>query len=255
MEITDRTATATTSRGFRHTFELPVDVLIEDLEWQVHGDVLELRGLSTDKPRREHDRPGASAPGRQASVAAAARPQVRSSHLRLGRHGRSRLERGRERTAGTRGRTLASGLDLVVVTGTHVGNVDEQLCARPTGPGRLYFCVNRGSEVYVAKEHGVEHHRAAQGDPRTKRQMLDAAAVAHGRRQLGRRGSGSAQVVAERLNRRKIDLIPEPEWADPPKAPISELLAAVQGPTSSRRAWPASGGGRARGRRVHTRLG
>ncbi len=45
MEITDRTATATTSRGFRHTFELPVDVLIEDLEWQVHGDVLELRAL------------------------------------------------------------------------------------------------------------------------------------------------------------------------------------------------------------------
>ena len=37
-----------------------------------------------------------------------------------------------------------------------------------------------------------------------------------------------AEIVSQRLNRRKIDLIPEPEWADPPKARISELLAAVQ---------------------------
>ena len=30
----------------------------------------------------------------------------------------------------------ALGLDLVVITGTHVGNVDGQLQARPDGPGR-----------------------------------------------------------------------------------------------------------------------
>jgi len=29
------------------------------------------------------------------------------------------------------------------------------------------------------------------------------------------------------LNRRKIDLIAEPEWEDPPKARIAELLTAV----------------------------
>jgi hypothetical protein len=29
------------------------------------------------------------------------------------------------------------GLDLIVITGTHVGNVDGQLGARPAGPGRL----------------------------------------------------------------------------------------------------------------------
>ena len=37
-----------------------------------------------------------------------------------------------------------------------------------------------------------------------------------------------AEIVSQRLNRRKIDLIPEPEWADPPKARIDELLAAVE---------------------------
>ena len=35
-------------------------------------------------------------------------------------------------------------------------------------------------------------------------------------------------VVTQRLNRRKIDLIAEPEWADPPKARIAELLEAMQ---------------------------
>jgi trehalose/maltose hydrolase-like predicted phosphorylase len=38
----------------------------------------------------------------------------------------------------------------------------------------------------------------------------------------------SSSVVAKRRNRRKIDLIDEPEWADPPKARITELLAAVE---------------------------
>ena len=37
-----------------------------------------------------------------------------------------------------------------------------------------------------------------------------------------------AEIVSQRLNRRKIDVIPEPEWADPPKARIAELLEAVQ---------------------------
>src|SRR6185369_16375680 len=32
----------------------------------------------------------------------------------------------------------------------------------------------------------------------------------------------------DRLNRRKIDLIPTPEWRDPPKNQIAELLGAVE---------------------------
>lgn len=48
----------------------------------------------------------------------------------------------------------AASLDVAVVTGTHIGNVDGQLRARPTGPGRLYLCLNRGSEVFAVDEHG-----------------------------------------------------------------------------------------------------
>ena len=117
------------------------------------------------------------------------------------------------------------GLDLIVITGTHVGNVDGQLGARPAGPGRLYLCVNRGSEVFVAGEDGVELLDRREATPEEEA-ALDAAAAATVD-ELGRRGVAAA-IVSKRLNRRKIDLIPEPEWADPPKARIAELLKAVQ---------------------------
>ena len=117
------------------------------------------------------------------------------------------------------------GLDLIVITGTHVGNVDGQLGARPAGPGRLDFCVNRGSEVYAASEGGLELVDARKASPE-ENAALDAAAEATVE-ELARRGV-RAEIVSQRLNRRKIDLIPEPEWADPPKARITELLVAVQ---------------------------
>ena len=56
------------------------------------------------------------------------------------------------------------------------------------------------------------------------------------RRSIGRRPTTverlaarglETRVVSQRLNRRKIDLIPLPEWADPPKARIDELVRAV----------------------------
>ncbi len=117
------------------------------------------------------------------------------------------------------------GFDLVVITGTHVGKVDGQLGARPAGPGRLYFCVNCGSEVYVVNEGGLELVEARNATPEEDAALDVAAATTV--EQLARRGL-HAEIVSQRLNRRKIDLIPEPEWADPPKAQITELLMAVQ---------------------------
>lgn len=117
------------------------------------------------------------------------------------------------------------GMQLLVVTGTHVGNVDGQLGARPAGPGRLVFCVNRGSEVFAATQDGIEllHRREATAKEDA---ALDAAAEATVD-ELARRGLQAA-IVSQRLNRRKIDLIPEPAWEDPPKSRIGELLEAVE---------------------------
>jgi trehalose/maltose hydrolase-like predicted phosphorylase len=120
----------------------------------------------------------------------------------------------------------AAGFHIGIVSGTHVGNVDGQLAARPTGPGVLLLCLNRGSEVFAVGPGGPElvHRRVA---TKEEDEALTAAAQSTVR-QLGRRGL-AAEIISDRLNRRKIDLIPEPEWSDPPKARIDDLLAAVEG--------------------------
>ena len=117
------------------------------------------------------------------------------------------------------------GADVAVITGTHIGNVDPQLGARPRGPGRLFLCLNRGSEVFRVDENGPELIERRQATPEEEA-ALDAAAAEVVAR-LAERGL-HAEIVSQRLNRRKVDLIPEPEWADPPKARIDELLAAVE---------------------------
>ncbi|MGA8296696.1 MAG: glycosyl hydrolase family 65 protein [Acidimicrobiales bacterium] len=116
------------------------------------------------------------------------------------------------------------GEHLFVVSGTNVDNVDGQLQARPKGRGRLFLCCNRGSEVFEVSEDGpklVFRRNASLEEDRA----LDRAA-ARTAEALRTRGL-DAEVVANRLNRRKIDLIPEPAWADPKKADIDRLLAAV----------------------------
>jgi len=118
------------------------------------------------------------------------------------------------------------GMHVAVVSGTHVGNVDGQLAARPDGPGRLLLALNRGSEVFAVDRDGprlVERRTATTLEDRA----LDAAAADTVTR-LAARGL-RAEIVSARLNRRKIDLIPEPEWHDPPKAAIDRLLDAVTG--------------------------
>jgi trehalose/maltose hydrolase-like predicted phosphorylase len=106
-----------------------------------------------------------------------------------------------------------------------VGNVDGQLMARPNGPGSLHLLLNRGSEVFAVTEEGPERIWVRTAGP-DEDAALDRAAELTVRR-LGERGL-RAEIVSQRLNRRKIDLIPEPEWADPPKARIGELLAAIE---------------------------
>jgi trehalose/maltose hydrolase-like predicted phosphorylase len=117
------------------------------------------------------------------------------------------------------------GADLAVITGTHIGNVDPQLGARPAGPGRLFLCLNRGSEVFRVDASGPELIYRRQATPEEEAALDTAAEEVVAR--LAEKGL-RAEIVSQRLNRRKIDLIPEPEWADPPKARIDELLAAVE---------------------------
>lgn len=123
------------------------------------------------------------------------------------------------------GALIEAGFDLAVITGTHIGNVDGQLDLRPHGPGRIIVGCNRGSEVYELTSVGpvLLERRVASAE---ENEMLDRAAALASQR-LGEKGL-TVSVISDRLNRRKIDLIPLPEWADPPKAELPKLLAAVE---------------------------
>ncbi|MFA5883583.1 MAG: glycosyl hydrolase family 65 protein [Acidimicrobiia bacterium] len=116
------------------------------------------------------------------------------------------------------------GMHVAIVSGTHLGNVDGQLGARPAGPGTLLLALNRGSEVYVVDRDGP-HLLDGRVATTAEDHALDTAAVA-ARHAFAARGLRT-ELVSTRLNRRKIDLIPEPDWHDPPKADIDRLLDAV----------------------------
>jgi trehalose/maltose hydrolase-like predicted phosphorylase len=118
----------------------------------------------------------------------------------------------------------AAGVHVIIVTGTHVGNIDTQLGARPQGRGRLYICCNRGSEVFAVTGTGPKLVLRRTASPEEDR-ALDRTAE-RTVECLRKRGI-EANVVSERINRRKIDLIPVPAWADPKKADIAELAEAV----------------------------
>ena len=119
----------------------------------------------------------------------------------------------------------AYGFDFVVITGTHVENVDTQLHARPSGPGRLLFCVNRGSEVFECGSTGPQLLTRRIATPDENAQLDRAAMLTVDRL---KKSGVDATIVAQRLNRRKVDIIPLPEWADPPKARIVDLLRATE---------------------------
>jgi kojibiose phosphorylase len=124
---------------------------------------------------------------------------------------------------------LALGARLAIVTGTHFGNVKNQLGSgiAPQNARRLYVSTNRGSEIYGFDRRGEPvalWRRTATPEEDDK---LTAVAE-EVRDRLVRLTGLSIEVVKNRLNRRKIDLIPEPQWADPPKSAIGELLAATE---------------------------
>lgn len=118
-----------------------------------------------------------------------------------------------------------AGIHVLLVTGTHLEIVDNQLGARPQGPGRLFVCCNRGSEVFEVTGAGptLVSRRTATDEEDAALDRAATRTVEH----LTARGL-SARVVSQRLNRRKIDLIPVPEWADPKKADIGLLADAVR---------------------------
>lgn len=125
-------------------------------------------------------------------------------------------------------RLLRMGVFIVIVTGTNFPNIDHQLAAAIRGPHkrRLFISANRGSEVYgfdAASAPILVWQRVA--TPEEDRRLTEIANAV--RETLVARTDLEIRVIYNRLNRRKIDLIPLPAWSDPPKSALGLLLQAV----------------------------
>ena len=118
----------------------------------------------------------------------------------------------------------ALGVHVAVVSSTYLDDIDGQLAARPSGPGQLLLALNRGSELFQVTKGGPAL-LTRRDETRDISARLDEAAT-HVAAVLRTQGL-NVEVIGSRLNRRKIDLIPEPEWRDPHKTSLLELELAV----------------------------
>jgi len=124
---------------------------------------------------------------------------------------------------------LLQGVWIAPVTGTKVENLEEHSLGRlspQARAGRLIVCTNRGSEVWAYDPAGERRKVWSRVSTETEEQQLSAAAEELQRR-LKERGL-EVEIIYQRLNRRKVDLIPLPEWAEPPKSRIGDLIAATR---------------------------
>jgi kojibiose phosphorylase len=124
---------------------------------------------------------------------------------------------------------MEHGVAIVVITGTNIRHVASQLALEGSRlpRGRLYAATNRGSEVYAFTPDGRPERIVFRQATPAEDEALDRIATSL-QAELQQRTGLPIAAIFDRLNRRKIDLIPEPDWRDPLKARIGELLVAVQ---------------------------
>ena len=106
-------------------------------------------------------------------------------------------------------RLCALGVDIAILSGAGVAEVDGQLRARPDVEGRLFLFLSSGSEMYVVGPNGprlLVRRRASDVEDA----QLTAVAAAL-RDWLG--AAGLPVAIDDRLNLRRIDLVPG--WPDP----------------------------------------
>ena len=122
---------------------------------------------------------------------------------------------------------LKLGVYIVVISGTNLGNIDRQFSSLITGKHKqkLYILTNRGSEAYGFDENSspaLLYKRVA-----TEKETALLTKVAdRTKKEIENSSNVKVNIVYNRLNRRKLDLIPE--WPDPEKHEIDKLLEETQ---------------------------
>jgi trehalose/maltose hydrolase-like predicted phosphorylase/hydroxymethylpyrimidine pyrophosphatase-like HAD family hydrolase len=124
---------------------------------------------------------------------------------------------------------LGRGVWFAAVTGTNFANLDRQFFSllHLRSKGNLLACVNRGSEVYGFDSEGCAVRLWAREATPLENRMIDEA-IGIAQRVLKEQHGLATRVIFDRMNRRKLDIMPFREWEDPPKGMIGELLARTQ---------------------------
>ncbi|MCL5036798.1 MAG: hypothetical protein M1269_06750 [Chloroflexi bacterium] len=126
---------------------------------------------------------------------------------------------------------LLKGLVTAVVTGTNIDNIAPHFAYRLPGNlrRRILISANRGSELFGFDYDGNPIKIYARQAADAEERLMDAA----GDEIVGilTNCGINCRLIRDRLNRRKIDLLPE--WEDPPKSQFNALLERVRAKLSA----------------------
>lgn len=122
---------------------------------------------------------------------------------------------------------LKLGVYIVVISGTNFGNIDKQYSSLITGQHkqRTYVLANRGSEAYGFDESSNPVLFGRREATEEEDELLTRV-VNRSKKEIENSSNVNVDIVYNRLNRRKLDLIPE--WPDPQKHEIDKLLEETQ---------------------------
>ncbi|MFH0702071.1 MAG: hypothetical protein V2B14_00830 [bacterium] len=122
---------------------------------------------------------------------------------------------------------LKLGIYIVVITGTNFENIDKQFSSLINGKHKqnLYICANRGSEVYGFDDKSRQNLLYIRKATEKENYLLDKI-VEKTKEDIEKNSNIKVNIIYNRLNRRKLDLITE--WKNPKKYEIDKLLFETQ---------------------------
>ncbi len=123
---------------------------------------------------------------------------------------------------------LEQGVCIAVITGTNFKNIDGQFSRHISGIHKknLFILTNRGSEVYNFDENSqpvLLYGLKANGE---ENRLLDKIAEKTKHDIENKSENIKLNLIYDRLNRRKLDLIPE--WENPLKSEIGKLIVETE---------------------------
>ena len=122
---------------------------------------------------------------------------------------------------------LKQGIFIVVVTGTNFENIDRQFSSHISGlyKKNLFICTNRGSEVFGFDENSQPVLIFRLNIDNETNKLLDKIAEKT-KKNIESKTKIRLELIYNRLNRRKLDLIPE--WGNPLKSEIDKLIVETE---------------------------